>query len=173
MTTEASASRKQALVDVVAGLPLRFFTQDGTYPTVYWASVAGLSVVGVKSSGLDLVNVTRLDLLSVSTSGYVYDPTLERVYVHTPYQRARVVQAMVRFAIALHAVDLDEGFNRESRLIGIPKVETVVSSFFGGPTRTGNGSLEIVNTDQLFDLHPGLNFDAGSAALYFGTDVLK
>lgn len=170
---EYSSSRKIGLAQAVAGQPLRHWTADGSFPDVFYSSVSGLWIVGVVADGSDLTSQASVAAVDAS-GGFYWDQATERVYVTTPYLSFTLVQALASWWIATHPRDFaTEDHDHEPRIIGAPQARIGVNSYFGGDPKTGDGSIEIVNHDQLFDAFPNLNFDAGFVKLWGGADVLK
>lgn len=166
------ASRKVGLVDVIAPQPLRQWTVDGTFPAVYYSDVTRITVAGALQDGVDLTEQGSTSDVNTS-GGFYYDQSTDRLYVKNPFD-STLVQVKAAFYIATHVKDFaSEGFARQSRMIGVPKIRLAISTSFGGTQKTSGGSVEVINTDAIFDALPKLNFDAGDVSLKVAADLLR
>jgi hypothetical protein len=165
--------------EVVAGLHLYHWTQDGTYTNCYYTACT-LRVEGVNEDGAALTERASLTLCNNNAGSYYWDRTNNRIYVRsttaTPY--LYTMQALVLFAWSNHPREID-GVPYQPRIAGFPSLDLSIPARFTAQAVARGGSLEVEQAQGstpgapgLFDGLQGIDWDAGHVIVRFGADAV-
>ena len=159
------------LVELTAGETVRQWTSLGS--GVYFAYCSSTEVHSVRQNGIELVEMKQGFGPSIELNRFEFTPSNKMLLIRTATDpNSSFVQVVYKYYVSDKSIEKNNTFY-EGLIKNLPSLSIRLDKEFGSIVQFGNGSIELLNLNGIWDSRFNLEWLAGSCDLKIGTVEAK